>query len=80
MENVIIVLILLTIVSAILFYLIRAKAQGVACIGCPHGKQCCENSGVDRKADSGINSKASGCCGGGCGSCCGGCCGGCHES
>lgn len=40
MENVIIVLVLLTIVAGIVWYLYRAKKRGEKCIGCPYAKQC----------------------------------------
>lgn len=40
MENLIIVLILLVIVTSIVCYLIKAKKRGEKCIGCPYGKQC----------------------------------------
>ncbi|MBQ7002769.1 MAG: FeoB-associated Cys-rich membrane protein [Oscillospiraceae bacterium] len=40
MENVIIVLILVTIAALIISYLYRAKKRGQTCIGCPHSKQC----------------------------------------
>ncbi len=40
MENFIVAGIILIIIGAILFYLIREKKKGVACVGCPHAKQC----------------------------------------
>ena len=40
MENAIIILILLSIISAIIFYLYKAKRKGQTCIGCPYAKQC----------------------------------------
>jgi len=40
MENVIVVLILLAIVTGIIGYLIRAKRKGEKCVGCPYAKQC----------------------------------------
>lgn len=40
MENFIVVLILLLIVSLIVIYLIRARSRGEKCIGCPYCKQC----------------------------------------
>ncbi len=40
MENFIIIVILLCIVSGIVFYLYRAKKRGETCIGCPYAKQC----------------------------------------
>ncbi len=43
MENFIVIGILALIVGAIIFYLVREKKKGVKCIGCPHGKQCCDH-------------------------------------
>ncbi len=40
MENIIVVLILIAIAAAIIFYLIRAKKRGETCIGCPYAKEC----------------------------------------
>ncbi len=40
MENVIVVLILVAIITGILIYLLRAKKRGEKCIGCPYAKQC----------------------------------------
>lgn len=40
MENVIVILIILAIVTAILWYLVRLKKQNEACAGCPYAKQC----------------------------------------
>jgi len=40
MENVIIILILLAIVSLIILFLVKAKKRGEKCIGCPYAKQC----------------------------------------
>lgn len=40
MENIIIITILIMIVGAAVFYLVRAKKKGAKCIGCPHAKQC----------------------------------------
>ena len=56
MENLIVILILLGIAAAIIFYLIREKKRGVACIGCPHAKQCakktsCGCGGTARKTE-----------------------------
>ena len=43
MENIIIILILLVIVSCIMGYLVRAKKRGQTCVGCPYTKQCAQN-------------------------------------
>lgn len=40
MINTIILLIIISIAAAIIFYLIRAKKRGETCIGCPYAKQC----------------------------------------
>ena len=40
----IIILIVLLIIGAALFYIIRAKKKGQKCIGCPFSKTCSKNS------------------------------------
>ena len=40
MKNAIIVMILLCIAVAVVYYLLRAKKRGETCIGCPYAKQC----------------------------------------
>lgn len=40
MENGIVVLIILAIVAAILWYLIRSKKRSETCISCPYAKRC----------------------------------------
>ena len=40
MIDILLILILLAIAAAIIFYLIREKKRGVTCVGCPHAKQC----------------------------------------
>ena len=40
MENIIIVLILLAILSAAGFYIYSKKKKGAKCIGCPDGATC----------------------------------------
>ena len=47
MENIIVTLILLTIVFGIIWYLVRAKKSGQACIGCPYAKKCGGKCGSD---------------------------------
>ncbi len=52
MENIIIGAILVTIIGAIVFYLVRAKRRGQKCIGCPYAKQCggkCNDSRQTKK-------------------------------
>lgn len=38
--NIIIVLIVLTIISFALIYIIKSKKNGQKCIGCPYSKTC----------------------------------------
>ncbi len=52
MENTVVVLILLAIVSGITACLVRAKKRGETCIGCPHAKQC------GRKCDGNCSGKS----------------------
>lgn len=40
MENIVAVLVLLILVGGSVFYLIRAKRNGVKCVGCPAGGSC----------------------------------------
>jgi hypothetical protein len=40
MLNILLIVILLAIAGAIVFYLIREKKRGVCCVGCPHAKAC----------------------------------------
>ena len=40
----IIILIVLLIIGAALFYIIRAKKKGQKCIGCPFSKTCNKNT------------------------------------
>ena len=42
MINYIIIAVLLAIVGAIVFFLVREKKRGVSCIGCPHAANCKE--------------------------------------
>ena len=44
MENIIVILILVGIAAGIIWYLVRAKKRGEACIGCPYAKQCGKKS------------------------------------
>ena len=46
MENLIVVLVLIAIVSGVVWHLIRSKKRGEKCVGCPYAKQCagkCDN-------------------------------------
>lgn len=40
MKNFIIAAILILIVGAIVYYLIKSKKRGKTCIGCPYAKNC----------------------------------------
>jgi len=40
MENVIVVIVLVAIAAAIIWYLVRAKKRGDKCVGCPYAKGC----------------------------------------
>jgi len=40
MENAVVIVILVAIAAAIVWYLVRAKKRGETCIGCPYAKQC----------------------------------------
>lgn len=47
MTDIIVIAIVLAIVAAAALYVIRAKKNGVKCVGCPSGKTCssgCVNS------------------------------------
>ena len=63
MENFIVAVILLAIVSGIVWYLVRSKKRGETCIGCPYAKKCggkcggsCAGS-VGTEADNGDDRK-----------------------
>ncbi len=57
MDNFIVIAIIVVILALAIFYIVRAKKNGVKCIGCPDAKTC--------------QSRAKGC--GGCCSNCSGC-------
>jgi hypothetical protein len=40
MENIIVILILVSIATGIIWYLIRSKKRGEKCVGCPYSKNC----------------------------------------
>ena len=40
MIDILLILVLLAIVTAIVIYLIREKRRGVTCVGCPYAKEC----------------------------------------
>lgn len=40
MENMIVAAVLVLIIGAVIYFLVRAKKRGAACIGCPQSKQC----------------------------------------
>ena len=45
MDNVILVGILVLMIGAIVFYLVREKKKGVKCLGCPYARQCGKSAG-----------------------------------
>lgn len=45
MENFIVAGLLVIIIGAVVFYLVREKKKGVKCIGCPYAKQCAGKCG-----------------------------------
>lgn len=45
MENFIVIMILLVIISLVLTYVIKAKKKGRKCIGCPDGCSCSKSCG-----------------------------------
>lgn len=56
MIDFILIVILLGIAAAIVFYLYREKKRGITCVGCPRAKQCakaksggCSCSGAKEK-------------------------------
>ncbi len=51
MENFIIIAVLLIIIGAVIFYIVKSKKRGDKCIGCPYAKQCGGN------CDKGQNNK-----------------------
>lgn len=40
MKNAIVILIIVAIATAIIYYLYRQKKKGAKCIGCPYAKEC----------------------------------------
>lgn len=44
-----IILVLLCIVGAAAFYIVRAKKRGQKCVGCPYCKTCSGKCGEDKK-------------------------------
>lgn len=38
--NIIIIVSVVLIISAVTFYIVKQKKKGVKCIGCPYAKQC----------------------------------------
>lgn len=40
MKNAIVILIIVAIATAIIYYLYRQKKKGNKCIGCPYAKEC----------------------------------------
>lgn len=63
METVILIFVLVAIVGGAIAYIVRAKKNGVKCIGCPAGGSCGQKMG----GCSGCSSCSSEGCGCGCG-------------
>ena len=59
MENIIIVIVLLSIVGSIILYLWKAKKRGEKCVGCPYAKQCKNkcNSTCNKQNNNSISKK-----------------------
>ncbi len=38
--NIIIIVSVVLIISAVTFYLVKQKKKGIKCVGCPYAKQC----------------------------------------
>lgn len=51
----IIIAVILTIITLVTVYIIKAKKKGQKCIGCPYGKECSKNNG--NSCCGGCNSK-----------------------
>lgn len=49
MENIIALSVILIIVSISIGKVISEKKKGSKCIGCPHGKSCSSNCGINFK-------------------------------
>ena len=66
MKDAIVILILVAIAAAIIWYLVRAKKRGETCIGCPYAKQCggksCKGEGTCCGSHKPQTKKHSGCC------------------
>lgn len=46
MADIIVVLIVLAIIGAAVFYIRKEKKRGVVCIGCPHAGECARKHGA----------------------------------
>lgn len=60
MENIIIIVILVSVIGGVVWYLRKAKKRGETCIGCPYSKQCgskSDGSCHSMKTDTGENNK-----------------------
>ena len=61
MEDLILIVIILLIVGAAVAYIVKAKKQGVKCIGCPHAKECKGHQNEMDGRRSSCNGMCSGC-------------------
>lgn len=56
MTNLIVAGVLLIIVGAAIWYIVKSKKNGVKCIGCPAGGKCSGNCGEDSDCGCGCHS------------------------
>lgn len=70
MENAILIVVLVAILGGAVAYIVKAKRNGVKCIGCSAGGNCGGKKGASLQGGCGNCSGCSGCSNGGCG---------CHE-
>ena len=66
MDNLILMAIILLILGAAVAYIVKAKKQGMKCIGCPNARTCGGRQGETDGSAGGCSGMCSGC------SCCGG--------
>ena len=45
MDNIIVAIVLLVIVGAAIFYIVKEKKKGTVCIGCPNAGSCASKHG-----------------------------------
>lgn len=62
LEDVIAIILIVLIISAATFYIIKAKRRGQKCIGCPYSKTCSSKNTGPRSCCSKGSSTQSCCC------------------